>query len=632
MKEEKEKKTILIHELVQKITYHQARYYNNEPEISDDEFDALWDRVRVLDIQNPIFSNIGSDADSFFVKKNHIIPMGSLDKAANTQQFSLWMKNHIADRYIVQHKLDGASIELQYESGILVAAVTRGDGKKGDDIFINARKMGGVIKKLSRPLSIAIRGEVIMKHTVFAQHFSDKANCRNAANGLMKRKDGKGVEHLTIMCYDMMDSPAGSLAEHIYTEEEKLILLEELGFSIVPYEIYTCEEEINEYRDEIEKQRASLGYDIDGLVVKLPLSDKSDMERLRPDRQIAYKFPLEHAQTKIIDIEWSESGHLYTPVAILEPVHLAGTMVKRASLVHLDHIKALGVNIGAEVIVVKRGEIIPKIEKMLIPSQKTSIDIPQECSTCHTAIQSTGTKTFCPNMFCRRRLLFRIDRWCSVLEIDFWGDSILERLVMKEKLINRLGDLYRITPAQLVNIDRIGEGLADKLLRTVHKKKTMSFAVFLAGIGIDGVALLTAEKIELYGIVSLNHLLQVSKEELSSIDSIGEITANHILESCNALKEELYDVMDYITITKTKDRDTLPFAGKSFCFTGALSLPRKEAQSMVKTLGGSIKTSVGNDLDFLVVDDIESHSSKANKAKALGIALITEDDFIHMCQ
>lgn len=621
----------LITKLSKKIKYHQDRYYNGEPEISDDEFDALWDRLRRVDINNPIFSSVGVDNDAFFKKKEHYMPMGSLDKAANPEEFMTWIHNHPSEEYMVQYKLDGASLELQYEKGKLVAAVTRGNGKKGDDILINARNMQGVMKRLSQEISIAIRGEVIMTHKVLQTHFPDKANCRNAANGLMKRKDGKNVNYLQVMCYDL-HFLHGENNSNI-TELQKIHLLQDLGFQVVSYEVFADPSDIIAYREGVIKKRSTLGYDIDGLVVKLPLSEKEDMESLKPDRQIAFKFPLEEAQTKIVDIEWSKSGHLYTPVAILEPVQLAGTVVKRASLVHLDHIKELGANIGAEVLVVKRGEIIPKINKVIIPSAREEIDMPLECDVCRSKVETTGTRTFCPNVLCRRRLLFRIERWCNMLEIDFLGESILHRLVMEENFINKLGDLYRLNREKLIELDRIGEGLADKLLASIASKTEVPFSTFLAGLGIDGVALLTAEKIENSGISTIEKLFQAKPEELSTIEDIGPIIAQNIVDTVQLLHDEIVDLSSAVHIVEASpmDIEKAILLGKSFCFTGNLEgIPRKDAQQHVKSLGGIVKSSVVRDLDFLVADDVNSTSSKSVQAQALGVVILNRDDFIRM--
>lgn len=651
----KEEKQTIIGKLAEQIRYHQQCYYNQQSEISDEEFDALWDRLRAIDVNHTIFEQVGQDGMRFFDKKMHLMPMGSLDKVTDEVQFETWMQAHESEYYVVQYKLDGASLELQYTEGILTAAVTRGNGKKGDDILINARKMQGVLRVLPQPLNIAVRGEVIMRHEIHKKYFSNKANCRNAANGLMKRKDGKFVEYLDVLCYDIwytnfqIDNSFPSDKEKgkddiqestntlnfnssidTFSELQKLDLLQTLGFNVVEFTTLNTIKEIDTFRSQIIKKRKNIGFDIDGLVIKMPISDIEDMKTLLPTKQIAYKFPLEIAQTKVLDIQWSESGHLYTPIGILEPVRIAGTIVKRANLVHPNHIQELGIGIGAEVLVVKRGEIIPKIEKVVVAASQEYSDFPTSCSTCGTLVKNIGTRIFCPNMRCRRRILFRIDRWCKLLELDFWGEKFLHRMVIEEKIIDKIGDLYRLDIVSLQQFDRIGEPLAKKLLANLHTKKQIPFSILLAALGIDGVAVLTAEKISAAGYPDWNTLKRADVDILAQIDSIGPVIANNVVEALAVLDEEVQDIMSCITITPTNTKQILPLSQYSFCFTGVLSTSRKEAQTLVKERGGVVKSSVSKDLSYLVTNNIESNSDKSKKARKFGVKIIKEQDFLDL--
>ena len=648
---EKEEKKKLIDSLVTQIQHHQDLYYNNNPVLSDDEFDALWDKLRSLDAENNLFKNIGTD-DGFFQKKQHIMPMGSLDKASDNNEFIVWAEKHKSEHYVVQYKLDGASLELQYNKGKLEAAVTRGNGSVGDNILINARNMQGVVKSLPVDISCAIRGEVIMTHKVHKEHFSDMANCRNAANGLMKKKDGKGVNLLTVLCYDiwfanqeMEDRALKYVRAHkkntsdtqFFSEEEKLSFLKLLKCSVVPYTICKTADNVISHRDATIKKRDSLSYDIDGLVIKMPYAEKEDMMSLRPDRQIAFKFPLETVVSTIQGIEWSESGHLYTPVALLAPVHIAGTIVKRASLVNPKHMQELGIKIGAEVLVTKRGEIIPKVEKVVYtPENAEDVLVPEKCGTCNAVVVNEGTKLYCSNIRCRRRLLFRVQRWITMLEIDYWGEALLQRLIMKEKLINKIGDIYRISTEQLMELDRIGEPLAKKLYRSLHSIESISFEKFIASIGIENVARITGEKIADAGIADWNTLLHAKLEELSAVDGVGDTIARAIIDGITLLKEELDDLLNFISIEKRIIK-TGKFSGQSFCFTGTLvyngeTLARKDLQEMVRKSGGSIKTSITKDLTYLVSANKNSTSSKTKKALEYGVSVIDAKEFFEKLQ
>ena len=296
-----------ISELENLILKYQKSYYTGEAEISDAEFDKLWDELKALDPENKILKRVGSDlnddvqyqsisgnaSDSTFEKAQHLIPMGSQEKAANPEAFMAWAVKMPFKDFLVEYKLDGASLEMQYENGLFVKAVTRGDGTTGDDITKNVLKMQGLVKELDdKSLTGGVRGEVLMSHDVHKRLYPDKANCRNAANGLMKRKDGSGSENLMIICYDARFVDADgrpSSVQPFKTESEKMLWLEKQGFRTSPLKKCQGAEEVIEYRSEVMEKRSSLEYDIDGLVIKNDYIDFEDADRARPEKQIAFK-------------------------------------------------------------------------------------------------------------------------------------------------------------------------------------------------------------------------------------------------------------------------------------------------------------------------------------------------------
>ena len=398
--EEKNKKIKELETLIQK---YQKSYYDGEGEISDAEFDKLWDQLKELNPSSPILQKVGADNGNF-AKINHIMPMGSQEKAANPEQFLAWAQKHAYDSYLVEYKLDGASLELQYENGYLKRAVTRGDGSIGDDITANAKKMQGVMPAIYKdgeliPYTGGIRGEVIMTHEIHEKYFSDKANCRNAANGLMKRKDGNGSEYLTLITYDALATDGKS---YFSNEEEKIRFLMDCGFNVVKLVICKDADRVIAYRAKVMEERKSIPYDIDGLVIKEKRIDLEDASRARPDRQIAFKFSLEEAVSVLREVEWSKNGGTYTPVAIFDEVDLNGTKVKRASLANPDTMRKLGVKIGSHVVVVKRGEIIPKIENVVEEKNIVTSPViyPQVCEVCGSKLVDEGSRLFCPNKNC----------------------------------------------------------------------------------------------------------------------------------------------------------------------------------------------------------------------------------------
>ena len=624
-----------IQELERLIRYHQHAYYNGTPEITDAAFDALWDELKALDPGNKIFLEVGKDYANGFPKREHIMPMGSQEKAADPEEFLAWVQKQQFREFVVEYKLDGASIELQYQEGLLQYAVTRGDGVSGDDITENVRKMQGVVACLKTPWSGAVRGEIIMLKNIHAKYFSDKANCRNAANGVMKRKDGKGSEHLTVLCYDAVPETVFKRGKAVrqpdapFNDElAKLEWLKEQGFIVVPTEFCHGAYEVIDYRARVVTERESLSYDIDGLVVKGRAVDSSDMAKLRPEKQIAFKFPLEEAVSTLRSIEWSESGILYTPIALIDPVQLAGTVVKRANLVNTNAINGMGLKIGSRVIVVKRGEIIPKIEgKVDDEPGALPIIVPEVCSQCGTKLIDEGTRLYCPNTLCPGKLYHRLEKWIQTMGIMDIGPAVLKRLFDTGK-VRTIADLYKLTVADLIEIERMGETLAKKILSNINAKRSLKLSELLAGLDIDGIGPLMAEKLIGAGFTTLEKLKQAASIDFARIPGFGNILAENLVLGLKELEPVLNELVAYISITQETQG---VLQGLSFCFTGELqTMKRAEAESLVRQYGGSVKSSVTKDLSYLVTNDPQSGSSKNLQAKKLGIPVITEDDFLLM--
>lgn len=624
-----------VQELETLIRYHQNAYYNGTPEITDAEFDALWDELKTLDPGNQIFFEVGKDSADGFPKREHVMPMGSQEKAADPDEFIAWAQKQQFNEFVVELKLDGASLELQYRDGLLQYAVTRGDGTIGDDITENARKMQGVVSCLKTSWSGAVRGEVIMLKNIYTQYFSDKANCRNAANGVMKRKDGKGAEHLTVLCYDAVPENVFEQGKAIrqphapFNDElSKLEWLTEQGFTVVPAKVCQGAYEVIDYRARVVAERERLPYDIDGLVVKGRTVDVNDIAQPRPEKQIAFKFPLEEAVSTLRSIEWSESGILYTPIALIDPVQLAGTVVKRANLVNTNVITGMGLKIGSRVIVVKRGEIIPKIEgKIDDEPGAVPINVPEVCSQCGTKLIDEGTRLYCPNTFCAGKLYHRLEKWIQIIGIMDIGPAVLKRLFETGK-VRTISDLYKLSIKDLVEIERMGETLAKKIVANINMKKRLKLSELLAGLDIDGIGPLMAEKLIGAGFTTLEKLQQATIIDFARIPGFGNILAENLVQGLKELEPILEELVSYISIEQITQG---ALQGLSFCFTGELkTMKRTEAESFVRQHGGTVKTSITKDLSYLVTNDSSSGSSKNIQAKKLGIPVLTEEDFLLM--
>ena len=658
-----------IEELANKIKKYQKSYYENEAEITDAEFDALWDELKSLDPSHPLLKEVGSDVDfsqnqeetkDGFPKAKHLIPMGSQEKAANPEQFLDWAKKHKYPEYLVEYKLDGASLELQYENGIFTKAVTRGNGEIGDDITPNALKMQGIVKKLDNSYTGGVRGEVIMTRTVHKSHFSDKANCRNAANGLMKRKDGSGSEHLTVICYDVFftntdfTDSSSTLKSPFTTEKEKILWLKKTGFNTVELEICKNPQEVIDYRAKVMELRPSLNYDIDGLVIKNNQIDTEDAFKNRPDKQIAFKFSLEEAISTVKKVIWNENGATYTPIAEFDTVELAGTKVSRASLANPNTIKDLGLFIGSKVVVTKRGEIIPKIEYVLkeevFKEEETlfaaaqnqhliPVEIPTICGTCGTSLQNDGTRLFCPNPKCSKRALHQIEKWVSVLDIRDFGTTLIKNL-FESKDIQSIYDIYQLSEETLtkhflneesIEKDKVSLG-AKKVLQAIEKSKKVSLAKFIAGFDIEGIGETMVEKLIEAGFTTLDSLLNATETDFANVYMFAEITAKTLFKGLKENQEEMQKLVnEKIIFIESSEVENPKLSGLSFCFTGELyTMKRAEAEKKVKALGGTTKSSVVKGLSYLVTNDTSSGSAKNVKAQSLGIPVINEEEFLKM--
>ncbi|MDR2543746.1 MAG: NAD-dependent DNA ligase LigA [Treponema sp.] len=638
-----------ITKLEQLIQKYQISYYNGESEISDAEFDLLWDELKSKAPDSEVLKKIGTaHGVDGFPKAKHIIPMGSQDKASNPEEFLTWAKKQtktteditltkeksgLTQVFVVQFKLDGASLELQYEKGVLIRAVTRGDGFIGDDITANAKRMKGAVHKFDIQWTGGVRGEVIMTKDVWENKYPTKANCRNAANGIMRRKDGEGCQDLNLIVYD-----AAVSGNDVFFKDElqKIDWLKERGFQTSQTKSFKTAQEVINYRNEIAATRSKLPFDIDGLVVKDIETDMSDLRKIRPEKQIAFKFELETAFSILREVIWSESGVTYTPIGVIDPVRLAGTTVKRANLNNPDMIRSMGLKIGSTVSVVKRGEIIPKIEGLApIPGTcKTSeITFPSNCSVCYTKLIDAGTRLYCPNPQCPKKLLHRLQKWVSVLDIRELGEKLLQQLF--EKNTKYIHELYDLKADQLAVYDRMGEISAAKVIRHIQTKRELSLAAFVAGFNFEGIAETTMEKIVQAGFDTLEKLRYATMEELSAVHGIGGITARIIAEGLKESAAEMDAVLktSIISIAPAPSKEFLPLRGKCFCFTGELkSMKRTEAQEKIKALGAMSKNTVVKELSWLVTNDPASGSSKNKKARELGIPIISEEEFLELIQ
>ena len=654
MKEIKEK----IEQLRSELQYHSNKYYNDDaPEIEDYEYDMLMRQLIELEQKYPEFDTVdspskrvGGKADNTFEKVTHTVRMESLQDAFSKQEiydFEKRVTDAISDvEYVVEPKVDGLSVSLEYVNGEFVRGSTRGDGDVGEDVSGNLRVIRNVPLKLNKAIPfIEVRGEVYMPKKSFEkvvdrQLLNDEKpfkNPRNAAAGSLRQKDSSvtATRGLDIFVFNIQQIEGYQLNSH----KESLDFLKELGFNTVPfYKKVDSIEKVIDCIDDIGERRGELEFDIDGAVVKvdsfenrLILGSTSKF----PKWAVAFKYPPEEKQTKLIDIEINvgRTGIL-SATAILEPVHLAGTTVSRASLHNQDYINEKGVNIGDIVTVRKAGDIIPEVLCVSQRNSQAPFIYPTVCPSCgETVVKEDGEAAIrCVNPQCPAQLLRNLIHFCSrnAMNIDGLGESILETFV-DNGLIKSTIDIFRLDKKEIVKLDGFQNTSAKNILNSVENSKSNDLNKLIFALGIrhigEKAAKLLADKFK-----NIDNIAKATVEEILQIDGFGQIMAESVvdyfsqasaLELIEQLKECGVNMQSQTVIEDER------FAGLTFVLTGTLpTLKRSEAQKIIESFGGKASSSVSKKTDYVLAG--EAAGSKLDKANSLGIKVINENEFMEM--
>ncbi|WP_243299509.1 NAD-dependent DNA ligase LigA [Bacillus litorisediminis] len=657
-----EKRVKELQELLNQYNYEY--HVLDKPSVPDSEYDRLLKELLQLEEQYPHLKTpdsptqrVGGDVLDAFEKVQHRTPMLSLGNAfneADLRDFDRKVRQAVGDRfqYVCELKIDGLAVSLRYEDGQFVQGATRGDGTVGEDITANLRTIKSIPLKLTEPVSIEVRGEAYMPKRSFqtlneikeANGEEPFANPRNAAAGSLRQLDPKiaASRNLDIFLYAIGDVGTTGVESH----SEGLELLERLGFKTnKERRICPTIDDVLEYVNSWVEKRNSLAYEIDGIVIKvdsLQQQEELGTTAKSPRWAIAYKFPAEEVVTRLIDIELTvgRTG-VVTPTAILEPVKVAGTTVKRASLHNEDLIREKDIKIGDYVVIKKAGDIIPEVVKVLAEKrtgEEKSFSMPKECPECgselvhldgEVAVRCINPK--CPAQI-REGLIHFVSR--DAMNIDGLGEKVITQL-FKENLIEDVADIYRLQFEQLVNLERMGEKSAQNLLDAIEKSKENSLEKLLFGLGIRHVGA-KAAKILAQEFGTMDQLRQATVEQLRNINEIGEKMADSIhtyfhLEEAIEVIEELKSLgvnMEYKGPRKLalEDVDSY-FAGKTIVLTGKLSqLSRDEAKEKIELYGGKVTGSVSKKTDLVIAG--EDAGSKLTKAEQLGIEVWNEERFL----
>lgn len=654
-----------IRELREQIHYHNIQYYvYDNPVISDQAYDALMAELEALEAQYPDLvtpdsptQRVGAAPLEAFNKVTHRTPMLSLRNAfqeGELRDFDRRVRNAVQASvvdYMVELKVDGLAISLRYENGVLVEGATRGDGTVGEDITQNLRTIRAIPLRLTEPVDIEVRGEVYLPKKEFARINEEReqqgeplfANPRNAAAGSVRQLDPRITAQRALSCfvYGVGAWEQVSIQRHSHMLER----LQQLGFRVNP-ERRLCHgiDEVLRYIEEWIEKRHDLPYEIDGMVVKVDRLDWQEQlgfTARSPRWAIAYKFPEEEAVTRLLDIELNvgRTG-VVTPTAILEPVKLAGTTVRRASLHNEDLIHEKDIRIGDQVVVKKAGDIIPEVVRP-VPEARTGEEkpfrMPKRCPECDSPLVKLDEEVAwrCINPECRAHLREGLIHFVSrnAMDISGLGEKVITQL-FEAGLLRSPADLYALKKEELLKLERMGEKSVANLLAAIERSKSNPLSRLLFALGIRHVGEKAARTLAEH-FETLDRLMQATEEELMAVDEVGpkmaqSIRAYFAQPGVRDMLEKLRQAGVNMRQPKQEIAQTAqdhPFQGKTVVLTGTLSsMTRQEASALIEKLGGKVSSSVSRKTDWVIVG--ENAGSKLQRAQELGIAIMDEATFL----
>ena len=654
-----------IEELRKETAYHAKKYYDDDnPEISDFEYDMLMVELRNLEAKYPdliskesLTQKVGGTVKEGFEKVTHEVPLQSLQDIFNFDDlyaFDERMKEQANKfskelKYVVETKIDGLSAALEYKKGKFVRGATRGNGLVGEDVTKNMLTIKHIPKELKEPIDITVRGEVFIGTNEFEKLNEERAleeqplfaNARNAAAGSLRQLDSKITEKrpLDIFIFNVQKSEDIKFTSHY----ESLLYMEKIGFNVNPVKILCNNiEEVIEAINKIGEQRKDLYFGIDGAVIKvddLELREKIGSNYKVPKWAIAYKYPPEKKETVVKDIvcQVGRTGAI-TPLAILEPVVVAGSTISKTTLHNEDFIKEKDLKIGDHVYIQKAGDVIPEVVEVIKEKRtgkEIDFEMPKTCPVCGAEVVRLDGEAVnrCIGIECPAKILRNITHFVSreAMNIDGLGESIIEQLIEKG-LINNIADIYYLTYEDISSLKKDGEKFTKNLLNSIENSKNNDLDRVICSLGIKNVGAKLA-KILAKEFKNIDDLMNASVIRLNSINDVGEITANNIYEFFK--QEQTIDLinrlknagvnMEYLQ----QESDDERFFGKTFVLTGSLTnYTRDEASKIIEDFGGKTSSSVSKKTTYLLAG--EDAGSKLTKAEQLGVTIITEREFEDM--
>jgi len=648
-----------IDELNRLTAYYATKYYDEDkPEISDFEYDMLMNELKYLEKEFPEFvskssltQKVGGTVKEGFAKVQHEVPLQSLQDVFSfeeVQDFDIKMRKEDANvTYVVETKIDGLSVSLEYKNGVFVRGATRGNGQVGEDVTDNLKTIKNIPQKLKEPIDIIVRGEVFIGKEDF-EKLNEKldedekfANARNLAAGSLRQLDSKiaAERPLDIFIFNVQKCDSKEFTSHY----ESLMYLKEIGFNINPI-IINCDT-IKKVKNAIEKignDREKLSFGIDGAVVKvdnLALREKIGTTFKTPKWAVAYKYPPEQKETTLKDIvcQVGRTGSL-TPMAILEPIVVAGSKISKTTLHNEDFVREKDLKIGDKVIIQKAGDVIPEVVKAL-PEKRTGSEqefvMPEACPVCGGLVMRVPGQavTKCIGIECPAKNLRNIVHFASkeAMNIEGLGEKVIEQL-MEKGFITNIADIYSLKLEDIASLKKEGKKFAENLINAINESKNNNLDRLINALGIEQVGVKSA-KILAKRFKTMDELAKAPYGTLTFVDEIGTITANSVREFF--MQDQTKDLIKKlkaagVNMTLQEDDNTdNRFLGMTFVLTGALEkYTRDEAGDIIEKFGGKVSGSVSKKTSYVLAG--EDAGSKLTKAQSLGVTVITESEFEDM--